>query len=177
MQNGDSRTGHDDCGSTWWRGGWCLWLVATARVFHGPGHAWRYHWLHQRLGRAERVGEITECHALTIQGILAMSEPSEFAIDYFEMAAAVASSTTEQRIIAEVRAAHDWLQRHPPAGGDRVRASPPLGTQSTALWQRFTCQLWSLSRGSSTRTASGRTGRPHHTRSTTARGWQLPCVC
>lgn len=55
------------------------------------------------LAEAELNGEISEFYALSIQAMLAIAESSEFAIDYLEMAEAIASSHYEISIIAEIR--------------------------------------------------------------------------
>jgi hypothetical protein len=38
-----------------------------------------------------------------------MAEKSDFAVDYLDMADAVATTALDRRILMEIRAAHHWL--------------------------------------------------------------------
>jgi hypothetical protein len=97
-------------------GAWALCVVAALRALKQPRSSRssrRYNELHGYLGRGELAGEISEFCALSILALLEMSEESELAIDYLNMAEMVASSPQERAIVAETRIAHDWLQADP----------------------------------------------------------------
>lgn len=118
---------------------WCLWLVAEFRALCGPHSAAGYGGLQSHLARAEAAGELREFQALVIQSILAMSEHCDFAIDYLDMAAAVAGSDGERAIVAEARAAHDCLVRGLAVG---IEHRPEAhGGERMGRWDRFIAEL------------------------------------
>jgi hypothetical protein len=66
---------------------------------------------------------VSEFYALSYQAILALTEGSEFAGDYLEMAAAAASSPYELAIVAEGWTTHDLRQDRPRAAIERCLAT------------------------------------------------------
>ena len=89
--------------------------------------------LHRELARAELSGEISELEALGLQAILAMAAGSEFAVDYLEMADAVASSPQELALTARTRAMCELLRDH----------LPDPAARAECLWSNL---LFALSR-------------------------------
>ena len=125
-------------------GAWALCVVAALRALRQPVSPRRYDELHGYLARGELTGEISEFCALNIQALLAMSEESEFAIDYLQMAEAVACSPQERAIVAETRIAHVWLQANPAA---MTRSNQTLlvdGCQAGELWDTLVSALRAL---------------------------------
>jgi hypothetical protein len=93
-------------------------LVASA--LHDPPRGCTCRELHRALARAELSGEISEFEALSFQAILAMAEGSEFAIDYLEMADAVAASPHERALVAETQGTYERLREQPPGHAART---------------------------------------------------------
>jgi hypothetical protein len=78
---------------------------------------------------------VSEFYALSYQAILAMSEGSEFASDYLEMAEAAASSPYELVVAAENWATYDLLQDSPRAAIQRCLATLDHLDQNEHLWR------------------------------------------
>lgn len=127
----ESKDGIDSRGPMW---GLCV--VAALRQLRtsaSPTHRA----LQSYLARAELHGEISEFCALCMQALLAMSEESEFAEEYLEMAEAVASSPLERALVAETRTVHAWLQSHPPPAAERIQATLVHDCQAVAGWNEL----------------------------------------
>jgi hypothetical protein len=88
---------------------WCLHVVATLRKLQEPANTATLHRLHSLLALAECNRQLSELNALILQALLAMAEKSDFAVDYLDMADAVATTALDRRILMEIRAAHHWL--------------------------------------------------------------------
>jgi hypothetical protein len=104
----------------------------------------RYEEFRDELVRAEIAGQISEFYALNFQAILAVVEGSEFASDYLEMAAAVASSPYELAVIAENHAAYDLLQGNPLAAAEHCLAILDHVYQTEGLWNNLLIALYRL---------------------------------
>lgn len=129
---------------------WSLCVIAALRTLPSPACSPRYRGLHEYLARAERDGELSEFYALMIQAILAMSDESEFAIDYLEMAEAVAETAHEHAIVAETRLAHDWLQVHRAASAKYIHATLVHDCKAMELWNNLLVALCRLGEGGDT---------------------------
>lgn len=119
------------------RGTWALCVIAALRAFRASICPAKYEALYRELGRAELAGEIAEFYALCLRAMLAMSDESEFAVDYLELAGLVASSEHQQRIVGEARAAHDRLQRNAMAPSERRWAAAFQGPAGREIWIRL----------------------------------------
>jgi hypothetical protein len=117
---------------------------ATIQRLQILSRARRYGELRDELARAEIAEEIPEFYALSFQAILAMSEGSELAGEYLEMAEAVAGSPYEAAIVAEHRAAHDLLQGNPFAAAERCLANLDYVCQTEELWNKLLIALHRL---------------------------------
>lgn len=111
---------------------------------HAYLRAGRYEEFRDELARAEIFGEIPEFYALNLQAVLAMTEGSEFANEYLEMAEAVASTPYELAVIAESRAAYDLLQGNPLAAAERCLATLEHVHQTGGLWINLLIALYRL---------------------------------
>lgn len=123
---------------------WSLCVVAALRTLHEPAGSATHRGLHTYLTRAECDGELSELSALLIQALLAMSEESEFAVDYLDMADAVATTELERTIVAETRAARDWLVSHPAASPARIQATLVRDCEAMRLWNQLLVALCRL---------------------------------
>jgi hypothetical protein len=119
---------------------WGLCVVAALRMLRTPASP-THRALQSHLARAELLGEISEFCALCMQALLAMSEESEFAEDYLEMAVDVASSPLERAIVAEMRMAYDWLQAHPQATSESIQATLVHDCSAMAPWNELVTTL------------------------------------
>jgi hypothetical protein len=131
----ESNNGSEPRGLTW---GLCV--VAALRQLRtsaSPTHRA----LQSYLARAELLGEISEFCALCMQALLAMSEESEFAEEYLEMAETVASSPLERGIVAETRMVYDWLQTQPFAAAERIQTTLVRDCQAVAGWNELVAAL------------------------------------
>jgi hypothetical protein len=93
---------------------WSLCVAQSLRILQDYPES-RHDEIYGQLSKLELDGDISEFSALCIHAILARSTISDFAMDYLEMAEAVASSHSERAIASEIRAAFDWLQSSPRA--------------------------------------------------------------
>lgn len=122
-------------------GAWCLSVIAALRALRGPFGGMKYEQLHRCLRRAELGGDLSEFCAVSLHAILEMSEQSDFAIDYLEMAEAVAVSPYERAIASETRMAYDWLKASPPSVLDGVAATLAHDGHTAMLWNRLVVAL------------------------------------
>jgi len=104
----------------------------------------RHEEFRDELARAEIAGEVSEFSALNYQAILAVVEGAEFAIDYLEMAEAVAASPYELAVIAENRAEYDLLQGNPFAAAKHCLATLDHVYQTEGLWNNLLIALYRL---------------------------------
>jgi hypothetical protein len=94
----------------------------------------------RELACAEAEGEISDFIALSLMAVLAISEHSEFASDYLEMAKAVASSPGELAAITEARRAYDWLVANPCAAAECLAAA--IGPAAVVVDDGPSTDLW-----------------------------------
>jgi hypothetical protein len=94
----------EDC-----EGMWRVCVLVALRAARDEG----YSHIHRELARAELVGTISEFQALSLQAVLAIAEESEFALEYLDMAEAVAGSPIELAALSGWRATFEWLQANP----------------------------------------------------------------
>jgi hypothetical protein len=78
---------------------------------------------------------VSEFYALSYQAILALTEGSEFASDYLEMAEAAASSPYELVIVAENWTTYDLLQDSQRAAIERCLATLDHLDENERLWR------------------------------------------
>jgi hypothetical protein len=104
----------------------------------------RYDEFRDGLARAESEGELPEFYALSFHALLAMSERSELASDYLEMAEAVASSPYEKVIVAENRITYEVMQDSPRAAAERCRATLAHLQHNEHLWKDLLSALCRL---------------------------------
>jgi len=90
--------------------------------------------LHAAVIRAELAGELSELQALTWQATLALCEHSVLALDYLEMAEAIAVSEHERAMVAEHLAIYDLVSGDPRGAAERCLAALAHGRQTEGLW-------------------------------------------
>jgi hypothetical protein len=144
MQNCQFRTPSTGDGMPNSLGTWSLCVVAALRMLQEPTCTVKLDELHRYLARAERRGQISEFCALCLQALLAMSEESEFSIDYLEMTEAIASSSHQRAIAADTRIAHDWLQANQVRGIRSVQTLLVHDCQAVDLWDNLVSALCGL---------------------------------
>lgn len=123
---------------------WILCFVAALRSLPRSIGSPRHRGLHAYLARAESDRAISEFQALVIQSILAMSEDSDFAIDYIEMAEAVAATDHERTVVGEARTARAWLQAHQAATSEYIQTTLIHDCEAVALWNKLLVALCRL---------------------------------
>lgn len=109
--------------------------VSLTRKLHELLESSQYDAYRSELTRAEVDGELSEFYALSYQAILAMTEGSEFASDYLEMAEAAASSPYELVVAAENWTTYDLLEDTPRAAIERCLATLDHLDQNEHLWR------------------------------------------
>jgi len=95
----------------------------------------RYDEYRGELALAEAAAEVSEFYALSYQAIVAMTEASEFARDYLEMAESVASAPYELVVAAENWTTHDLLQDSPRVARERCLATLDHLIQNELVWR------------------------------------------
>ncbi len=109
--------------------------VSLTRKLHDLLESSQYDAYRSELARAEVDGELSEFYALSYQAILAMTEGSELASDYLEMAEAAAASPYELVVAAENRTTYDLLEDTPRAAIERCLATLDNLDQNEHLWR------------------------------------------
>lgn len=109
--------------------------VSLTRKLHGLLESSQYDEYRSELARAEVEGELCEFYALSYHAILAMTEGSDLASDYLEMAEAAASSPYELVVAAENWTTYDLLEDTPRAASERCLATLDHLDRNEHLWR------------------------------------------
>ncbi|HEX3765499.1 MAG TPA: hypothetical protein VHW23_42680 [Kofleriaceae bacterium] len=109
--------------------------VVLLRRLHHLLERSQYEEYRSELARAEAAGEVSEFYALSYLAIVEMSEGSEFASDYLEMAEAVASAPYELVVAAENWTTYDLLRDSARAVRERCLATLDHLIQNDHLWR------------------------------------------
>ena len=125
-------------------GFWGLCMVVVLRALQDPVRLIQHDDIHREVVRAELAGELSEFCALNVQALLAISERSEYAADYLDMAEAVASSPGEHAIVVEARQAHAWIQSDPVAATIHLQVALSDDDRAMDLCNRLMIELCHL---------------------------------
>jgi hypothetical protein len=101
----------------------------------------------RELARAEGAGELAEFYVLSFHAIVTMSEGSELASEYLEMAEAVAASPYELIVVTENWTTYDLLQDNPGAAAERCLSTLDHLYRNEHLWRDLLvalCRLGSI---------------------------------
>lgn len=109
--------------------------VVLLRRLHHLLEQSRFEDYRSELARAEAAGEVSEFYALSYLAIVEMTEGTEFATDYLEMAEAVAAAPYELVIAAENWTTYDLLPGSARAARERCLATLDQLIQNDHLWR------------------------------------------